>query len=125
MEPQWTKQISNTTVCGWYYLLFLLNAFIALVAVVGTLMVVFGMKMQKGMAYAFGFQGLLTVAIATTSSLFMYLVCNRSLLGAKGGKEGFFDNNNGVLTNLPKNSLCRDNSNCKSNVCDNVMGRCK
>jgi type III secretory pathway component EscR len=91
MEPQWTKKISNNTVCSWYYILFLINAFIAIVAVVGTLMVIFGMKMQKGMSYAFGFQGLLTVAIATTSSLFLYLVCDRSLLGEKEmKKEGFY-----------------------------------
>jgi hypothetical protein len=90
MEPQWTRQISNSTVCDWYYILFLLNAFVAVVAVLGTLMVVFGMKLQKGLAFAFGFQGLLTIAIATISSLFMYLVCDRSLLGKGGMKEGFY-----------------------------------
>jgi CBS domain containing-hemolysin-like protein len=90
MEPQWSKKISSTTVCNTYYFIFVLYAIVALVAVVGTIVVLVGVKMPKSLALAYGFQGALTAVLASILMLFQYLVCSRALLGS-GKKEGVLD----------------------------------
>ena len=89
MEPQWSRGISSNTVCSTYYFIFVLYAIVALVAIMGTVSAIVGLKMQKGMALAFGFLGLLTASLAATLALFQYLVCSRALLGGNQ-HEGFF-----------------------------------
>jgi len=89
MEPQWSKGISSNTVCSTYYFIFVLYAIVAVMAILGTAGAIIGLKMQKSMAMAFGFQGLLTASLAAILALFQYLVCSRALLGANQ-HEGFF-----------------------------------
>jgi hypothetical protein len=92
MEPQWSKGIKSSTICGTYYIIFVLYAIVAVVAVVGTIVGIVGLKMPKGLAIAFGFQGLLTAVLAAILMLFQYLVCSRALLGEHNvqlKKEGF------------------------------------
>ena len=81
MEPEWTKKISSNTVCTTYYYIFIIYAFFALLAVIGTIGVLVAYKLPKGLSVGLGFQGLLTAGIATTLALFQYLVCSRALLG--------------------------------------------
>jgi hypothetical protein len=92
MEPQWSKGIQSSTICNTYYIIFVLYAIVAVVAIVGTIVGLVGLKMSKGMAIAFGFQGLLTAVLAAILMLFQYLVCSRALLGdtsVDNKKEGF------------------------------------
>ena len=81
MEPQWTKKISSNTVCQTYYVIFWLYAFLAVLALVGTVGILVAYKLPKGLSVGIGFQGLLTASIAATLALFQYLVCSRALLG--------------------------------------------
>ena len=81
MEPQWTKKISSKTVCQTYYVIFWLYAFIAILALVGTVFILLAYKLPKGLAISVGFQGLLTASIGAILALFQYLVCSRALLG--------------------------------------------
>lgn len=81
MEPQWTKKITNTTVCSTYYYIFAAYAALAVLAVVGTIGILVAYKLPKGLSVALGFQGILTGLIAAVLALFQYLVCSRALLG--------------------------------------------
>ncbi len=81
MEPQWTKKISNNTVCSTYYYIYIAYAILAVLAVVGTIGILFAYKLPKGLSVGLGFQGILTASIAGVLALFQYLVCSRALLG--------------------------------------------
>lgn len=81
MEPAWTKPISNTTVCGFYYILFWLRAVIA-----GLVLVTLGFTLTKknklpaAIFYPVLLIQITMLALAVTDSLFTYLVCQRSLI---------------------------------------------
>lgn len=79
MEPDWTKQISNRTVCNFFYAFFVAYAIIAALAVIGFIASFTMLSMPKGMMIYSGFYGLLMIAIATTMALFHYLICDRAL----------------------------------------------
>ena len=71
-EPNWSKAISSTTVCTWFYALAILNAFFA---VAGILSVV----MSKRYAFSVIVPLLLSTTLGFTNAWFMFLVCNRGL----------------------------------------------
>jgi hypothetical protein len=74
MEPQWTKQISSSTVCDWFYIFFIFNAiFVALL--VFTLF-----SGLKGSVRSRLIQVLPAGIIGTINVLFWYLMCDRALL---------------------------------------------
>jgi len=81
MEPNWTKKISSVTVCSTYYFIFWLYAFVAVLALIGTIGILVSYKLPKGLSVGIGFQGLLTASLAAVLCLFQYLVCTRALLG--------------------------------------------
>ncbi len=74
MEPQWTRQISSTTVCDWFYIFFIFNAiFVALL--VFTLF-----SGMKGGVRSRLIQVLPAAIIGAINVLFWYLMCDRALL---------------------------------------------
>lgn len=77
MEPQWTKQIPNWAVCGWYYVFFVVNATVfALV----TLMMLWALFKAPSAVRGFKvFIAATSMAVSLTTSLFFYLMCDRSL----------------------------------------------
>jgi hypothetical protein len=80
MEPEWTKQIPNKTICDFYYAFFIVYAIFFGLTLVSVLSLVF-IKLPKGFPLAsMAFQSLLTLGIATTMMLFFYLMCDRSLV---------------------------------------------
>lgn len=84
MEPQWTKAISNETVCNFFYFFYVLYAVLAIISVFG-LVGVFFMNLPKNVLIATSIQGLLMAGLAGTTALFHYLVCSRALLPSVGG----------------------------------------
>jgi hypothetical protein len=82
-EPAWSKKISNTTVCTWFYILAVVNGLFAVAGVLSALFL-----MTKGGKNSFGNMFLVLVAalVGFTNAWFLYLVCNRGL------HEGFADN---------------------------------
>jgi hypothetical protein len=84
MEPDWTKNISNSTICNFYYFFYIFYAVIAVLTVVATIGLLTMIKMPKGMMAMYGIQNLIVFALAATSALFHYLVCDRAL---QPGKE--------------------------------------
>jgi hypothetical protein len=81
MEPQWTKNISSNAVCSTYYGIFIFYAVLGAITLIGTLAMIFGMKMPRVLAVGYGFYGLIMSALLFVLSLFQYLVCSRALLG--------------------------------------------
>lgn len=78
MEPNWTRSISNETVCNFFYIFFVVYAIFAAVSLVGFVSLFF-MKLPKNIIVANGFVTLVTMGLATTMALFNYLVCDRAL----------------------------------------------
>ena len=73
-EPKWSRAISNSTVCSWFFLLAVLNA---VFAVVGLLIMLMS-KNRSGFVPIFIGSG-----IGFVNAWFLFLVCNRGL------NEGF------------------------------------
>ena len=78
--PEWTKKISNSAVCNWYYILFIANCVIAGIALLFVVGILPFMRIPKGMMLGHGFTALISIAIALVNALFLYLLCDRSLL---------------------------------------------
>jgi len=80
MEPQWTKGVSSSTVCDWFFFFFCVNAVVATLSV-GKL--VFMLLKTKMLATGSGLISLLLVlamlGVSVTNSLFFYLICDRGL----------------------------------------------
>ena len=77
------KNISSETVCNFFYVFFVVNAFFVSLAVLGLIgMAGYVKKLGVG-GVATGFYGILIAGLATTQMLFFYLICNRALLAGK------------------------------------------
>jgi hypothetical protein len=75
------KSVPNSTICDWYFYLFLLNAGIFSLLIVSFLVLLIidtktFIKMTGGNFIVM----ILTTLISLTSGLFFYLMCDRSLL---------------------------------------------
>ena len=80
MEPQWTKQISNETVCNFFYAFFIVYAAFAVISILGLVsLFIFSAKMPKGVLITQSIYALVTLGLATTMALFHYLICDRAL----------------------------------------------
>jgi hypothetical protein len=73
-EPAWSKSISSTTVCTWFWFIGLLNAFAAVLAVFSVLLAV-----SKGRAMAGMLVPLALVGLGFVNAWALFLVCNRGL----------------------------------------------
>ena len=78
MEPTWTKNISDETICNFFYAFFVVYVVFAALAVLGFISLFF-MKLPKNFMMIQAFSTLLTMGIATTMALFHYLICDRAL----------------------------------------------
>jgi hypothetical protein len=86
MEPEWMRSINSTTVCNFYYIVFVIYAILAVVTIIN----VGGVAMSKlpmMIKVAVGAQGLILAAVLVVLSLFQYIVCDRALLSMR--REGF------------------------------------
>ena len=95
MEPEWSKQIPNVSVCNFFYALAVVYA---IFVILGLVSYAYGVSMMKGLSipmkllislmYSFG------ALVVLTFYFFMYLLCDRSLLSSRtvsvSPKEGFF-----------------------------------
>ncbi len=80
-QPEILQKISNVTICSWYYYLFLINsALSALLLLMLILTYMFNRKFFTKFIGGSFFAWLISTLIALTSSLFLYLLCDRALL---------------------------------------------
>lgn len=80
-EPEWTKKINSRVVCGYYYILFVINAVLAVLSVLFMIGVLPFLSLPKGALISNGVLSLFVLALSVVNSLFLYLVCDRALLG--------------------------------------------
>jgi hypothetical protein len=96
MEPEWMKTFSNTTVCNFFYVWFVVYAvfsLLALVLAVGTFMSV---KKLDFAGVMFILQPVLLLLFGTTFAMFYYIICDRTLLAKVSEtmvNEGFKNKN--------------------------------
>ena len=81
-EPEWTKKINSRVVCGYYYILFVINAVLAVLSVLFMVGVLPFLALPKGALISNGVLSLFVLALSVVNSLFLYLVCDRALLRA-------------------------------------------
>ena len=96
MEPEWMKKFSNTTVCNFFYVFFVVYAvfsLLALVLAVGTFMSV---KKLDFASVMFILQPVLMLLLGTTFMMFYYIICDRALMAKVSESvvdEGFKNKN--------------------------------
>jgi hypothetical protein len=84
-EAEWMKRISNQTMCGYFYVFFVVNAIIAAFTIIGTFVMLTTLNIPFGSKVFSGLNAILIAAISVTSALFFYMMCDRSLLSTKQG----------------------------------------
>jgi len=75
MAPQWTDVVPDWAICNWFYTFFIINT----IAIVATLYIIIKNRLVKKLNGPLGVTAVLMLVVATTQTLFMYLLCDRSL----------------------------------------------
>ena len=85
------EKISSKTVCDFYYIIFVVYAVLAAIAVVNVVVVLF-MKLPLPLKLSMAVQGIVAAALLVVLSMFQYIVCDRALLSnqAQQTAEGFY-----------------------------------
>ena len=76
-EPDWTKSISSSTVCMYFYVMFF---FVAVVSGLAVGIDLFTMTRSPKLGLMMLARSFPTLALATLNALFLYILCARSLL---------------------------------------------
>ena len=79
MTQQWTDKISDSILCNYFYVFFIIYAVFAALSLIGGVWIFSTTKMAFGMLISLIFNTLLSFGISATSALFFYLMCERAL----------------------------------------------
>lgn len=82
-EPDFLKQISNTTVCTWFYILFVVNAIVAIVAIISAAYMSLVLKVNVGYKLLYFVMYSLAIAVPLINATFYYILCERALVSKK------------------------------------------
>ena len=82
-EPDFLKQISNTTVCTWFYILFVVNAIVAIVAIISAVYMSLVLKVNVGYKLMYFVMYSLAIAVPLINATFYYILCERALPAKK------------------------------------------
>jgi hypothetical protein len=77
--PEWTDKISDKTLCGYFYIFFIIFSIWAALSLLGGVWVFATTKMAFSMLIGVMINILLSFGISATSALFLYLICERAL----------------------------------------------
>jgi hypothetical protein len=82
-EPDFLKVFSNATVCTWFYILFVINAVVAFVAIISAIYLSLVLKVNVAykLAYFVGYS--LAIAVPLINATFYYILCERALPSTK------------------------------------------
>ena len=80
-EPDWSKQINNSSICYWFYVLAIINGVFAVAGILAALYLVSLGKRSMSTIFTM----LIAGGIGFTNAWFLFLVCNRGLKN-----EGFY-----------------------------------
>lgn len=80
-EPSspWTDIIADTTLCGYFYVFFIIYSVLAALAVISFVYMMATTKITGGLATVVLISTLIKVGLLGTTALFLYLICDRSL----------------------------------------------
>ena len=76
-ESEVSKGISNETICGYFYILFIVSAVLAGIVLLADIYI-FALNPRAG--FTLMLRSAPTVVLAVVNSLFLYVLCSRSLL---------------------------------------------
>jgi hypothetical protein len=96
--PQWTDSISNSTLCDYFYIFFVIFSVWAGLSLLAGIWVFSTSKMTIGMLMAVIINIILSFGISATSALFLYLICERALKPAlqRTARDGFAAKKSGL-----------------------------
>ena len=78
-EPEWTKAIPSWMICDWFYIFFVINAFVLVTLILSIAYMSVSSTLPKNVRFATLFMMVTQLIVSGTSTLFYYLVCDRSL----------------------------------------------
>jgi len=89
MEPGWTKNIPNSTICNFFYVFYVVYAILFVISLLFTIsLFTYYKKMGIAVGLSVGLSALFTTAIVGVMTMFLYLICDRALI-EKFLDEGF------------------------------------
>lgn len=77
-EIETTKGISNETVCNYFYVLFIIVSILAGLALINDVRI--GMMIRPSMGIPLILRSVVVLSLAVANTLFLYIMCARSLL---------------------------------------------
>jgi hypothetical protein len=77
MEPEWTKKIPNETICQYYQFLFYFTVVAVVLVLLGDLYVI---STRPRAGFMILLRSLPMLIVSLVSSLFLYILCSRTLL---------------------------------------------
>lgn len=77
--PDWTKAIADSTLCGYFYVFFIIFSVLAGLSVLSAIYMFATTKITGGLVLAVLFAKLINFGISATAALFAYLICERAL----------------------------------------------
>jgi len=86
-SPQWTDPIADTTLCGYFYVFFVIYSVLAALAVIGAVYMLATTKITGGLVGVVLFSKLISIGILGTTALFLYLICERALKPAAKAQQ--------------------------------------
>ena len=92
MEPAWMKNFSNSTVCNFFYVWFVVYAVFAGLALLLAIGTFASVKKLDFFGVMLVLQPVITLLLATAFMMFYYILCDRSLISKVSEtvvKEGF------------------------------------
>ena len=79
-EPEWMKSIRSSTVCNYFYVIFIFTAVVAVASLLMMLFVLPFLGLPKGALIGQTLSTSLVLALSVANALFLYIMCDRSLL---------------------------------------------
>lgn len=93
-KKQWTDNIPNNVLCGYFYVFFIIFSVWAALSVIGGVWVYATSKLPLGTLLPYVFHIILSFGISATSALFLYLICERALKPALASYHEQYQNEN-------------------------------
>jgi len=78
-EPEWTKQIPNWVLCDWFYVFFIINVVVLVTLIVSVAVTAMSSSLPKAVRASQLFMMITQMLASGTSTLFFYVLCDRSL----------------------------------------------
>lgn len=85
-SPDWTDAIADSTLCGYFYVFFVIFSVLAGLSVLSAIYMFATTKITGGLVLAVLLAKLINFGISATAALFLYLICERALKPSKSSQ---------------------------------------